>query len=179
MNIQESWEKALKKTEIVRPRVQPLHTFASTHLPYICLSESSVNPGDSVVRKGEVVVERPSIVLPSNLPQFEGFDFEKEMQVDEELLKSFFLVRGVSFPSMKYNNQTFSLDVYEGSLSKAIEHYSTLLQQNENVHTGLVVGPEDCWLFSVIIFVCGQISKGADADIRRLFEDGGRRDLLS
>ena len=176
MNIQDIWEKTVKKTEIIRPRVTPLHTHAVTHLPYICLSESAVNSGDTVVRRGEVMVEKPAIVLPYNLPQFEGFDFEEEMHVNEDLFKSFLLVRGVQFPAMKYNNKSSSIDVYEGGLSKAIEHYKTLLQQNENVHTGLIAGPEDCWQFSVILFVCSQISRSADGDIRRLLDDMGRFD---
>ena len=174
MNIQDSWEKAVKKTEIVRPRVTPLSTFSVTHLPYVCLSESAVNAGDTVVRRGEVLVEKPSIVLPHNMPQFEGFDFEKEMHVNEDLFKSFLLVRGVQFPALKYNDKKHSIDVYEGGLSSAIESYKATLQQNENVHTGLIAGPEDCWQFSVILFVCGQVVRSLDGDIRRLFDDMGR-----
>ena len=174
MNIQEFWEKAVKKTEIVRPRVTPLSSYDVTHLPYISLAESAVNSGDTVVRKGEVLVQKPTIVLPHNLPQFEGFDFEKEMQVNEDLFKSFLLVRGVQFPAMKYNNRSVSVDVFEGSLSKAIEHHKAQLQQHENVHTGLIAGPEDCWQFSVILFVCGQVARSADGDIKRLLDDMGR-----
>ena len=174
MNMQEFWEKAVKKTEIVRPRVTPLHTHAVTHLPYISLSESAVNSGDTVVRRGEVMVEKPSIVLPYNLPQFEGFDFENQMHVNEDLFKSFLLVRGVQFPAMKYNNKSYSVDVYEGGLSKAIEYHKVLLQQQENVHSGLIAGPEDCWQFSVILFVCSQVSRSADGDIKRLLDDMGR-----
>ena len=176
MNIQDSWEKAVKKTEIVRPRVSPLSTFSVTHLPYVCLSESVINDGDTVVRRGEVLVEKPSIVLPHNLPQFEGFDFEKEMHVNEDLFKSFLLVRGVQFPGMKYNNKSYSVDVYEGGLSKAIEYHKTMLQQNENVHTGLIAGPEDCWQFSVVLFICSQVFRSADGDIKRLLDDMGRFD---
>ena len=174
MNIQEMWDKAVRKTEIVRPRVTPLHTYQVTHLPYIALAESSVNQGDTVVRRGEVSVERPAIVLPHNLPQFEGFDFEKEMHVNEDLFKSFLLVRGVQFPAMKYNNKSFSVDVHEGGLSKAIERYKQDLQQSENVHTGLIAGPEDCWQFSVILFVCTLMARSATGDIKRLLDDMGR-----
>ncbi len=176
MNIQDIWEKAVKKTEIIRPRVTPLSSYDVTHLPYVCLSESAVNTGDTVVRRGEVMVQKPTIVLPHNMPQFEGFDFEKEMQVNEDLFRSFLLVRGVQFPAMKYNNKSYSVDVHEGSLSKAIEHHKTLLQRHENVHTGLIAGPEDCWQFSVILFVCSQIARSADGDIRRLLDDMGRFD---
>jgi hypothetical protein len=174
VNIQDSWEKAVKKTEIIRPRVSGLSTISVTHLPYVCLSESAVNAGDTVVRRGEVLVQKPSIVLPFNMPQFEGFDFEKEMHVNEELFKSFLLVRGVQFPALKYNNKSHSIDVHEGGLSKAIEYYKAMLQQSENVHTGLIAGPEDCWQFSVILFICSQVVRSADGDIKRLLDDMGK-----
>ena len=176
MNMQEIWEKAVKKTEIVRPRVMPLSTHSVTHLPYVCLSESAVNTGDTVVRRGEITVEKPMIVLLQNMPQFEGFDFEKEMNVNEDLFKSFLLVRGVQFPAMKYNNKSYSVDVFEGGLSKAIEHHKSLLQQHENVHTGLVAGPEECWQFSVVLFICSQIMRSADGDLKRLLDDMRRFD---
>lgn len=174
MNIQDLWEKAIKKTEIVRPRVTPLSSYDVTHLPYVCLSESVVNKGDTVVRRGEITVQKPTIIMPHNLPQFEGFEFEKEMDVNEDLFRSFLLVRGVQFPPMKYNNKSYSVDIEEGSLSKAIENHKALLQQHENVHTGLIASPEDCWQFSVLIFVCTQVAKSADTDIRRFMDDMGR-----
>lgn len=179
MNIQDSWEKALKRTEITRPRVQPLHTFEATHLPYIFLAESQVNSGDTVVRKGEILVEKPSIVLPMNLPQFEGFDFEESLQMNEELLKTFFLVRGVSFPSMKYNNKVDALDIFEGNLAKAREHYGNLLERTEDVHTGLIIGSEEIWQFSVLVFICDQVEKSADGDFRKLFNNYRHRNSLS
>jgi hypothetical protein len=57
MNIQEGWEKALKTTQIIRARAQSLETYSATQLPYIFLAESAVNSGDTVVRRGEVMVE--------------------------------------------------------------------------------------------------------------------------
>ena len=171
MSIQEIWDKAVRKTEIVRPRVVPLHSNDVTRLPYICLSESSINEGDTAVRRGEVLVEKPSIVLPFNAPQFAGFDFEKGDLGNEELFKSFLLVRGVQMPGMRYNNRSSSLDVHEGSLSRAIEYFKKELQKTENVHTGLIAGPEDCWQFSVLLFVCSQVIRSADGDIRKLMDD--------
>ena len=170
MDIHDSWEKALKSTEIIRPRVQPLQTFEATEIPYVFLAESALNHGDTVVRKGEVTVEKPAILLPPNLPQFEGFEFDKELKGVEDYLTTFLLVRGIRFPSMKYENKIASLDVREEKLSKAVEFFSHALQQQENVSTGLVIGPEDCWQFSVLIFICGQITRSAEGDIRKLFD---------
>ncbi len=180
MNIQESWEKALKTTEIVRPRVRPLETFAMTKLPYVFLAESRQNSAETVVRKGEVLVEKPSLVLPFNLPHFEGFDFEGEMGLNEELLMSFLLVRGVSFPSMKYNHKMLhGLETFKGRLSEAIEHHKNMLQVEENVHAGLVMGLEDVWQFSILIFIGSQVAKSANADFKKLFDDFDRRARMS
>ena len=170
MNIQDGWEKALKYTKIIRPRPKELLTFEATEVPYIFLSESLVNLGDTVVRKGHVTVEKPAIILPSNLPQFEGFDFEKEFHSGQDMILNFLLVRGISFPSLKYNNKTHSLDIYEGHLEKAIGYYSDKLQQGEDVANGLVAGPEDFWQFSILIFIATQIMRSADSDIKRLLE---------
>lgn len=170
MDIHESWEKALKFTEIVRPRVQPLATFEATQLPYIFLAESAVNHGDTVVRKGEVTVDKPSIILPPYMPQFEGFEFDKKFSGVEDYLTTFLLVRGIKFPSMKYENKVNSLEIHEGKLAQAIDQYSRMLQKQENLTTGLVIGPEDCWQFSTLIFVCSQALRSAEGDIRRIFD---------
>ncbi|MSR77309.1 MAG: hypothetical protein EXS63_03665 [Candidatus Omnitrophica bacterium] len=177
MDIHSAWSKALKQTEIVRFRLQPLHAFETTKLPYIFLAESSVNLGDTVVRKGAVAVDKPSIHLPSDLPQLEGFDFERESKLNQDLLTTFLLVRGVRFPSFKYQNKTESLDLFEGRLKGAIDRYSRELHQEENISTGLIVGPEDCWQFSVLIFICMQVQRSADSDIRKLMDDYRRKNM--
>jgi len=169
MNIYDSWEKALKETEIIRSRVRALLTFADTQVPYVLLSESTVNEGDTVVRKGSVLVQKPSIILPPNVPQFEGFEFEQDSSRED--VTRFLLLRGVMMPSLRYNNKTNSLDIHEGKLSEAITYYSDLLQGQEDVHTGLIIGPEDCWQFSLLIFICSQVARNADNDIKKLLEE--------
>jgi hypothetical protein len=81
---------------------------------------------------------------------------------------NFFLVRGIRLPSLKYNNKTYLLDIFEGRLSKAIKKYSRELQREENVTSSLIIGPEDCWQFSILIFVCMQILRSSDNDIKKL-----------
>lgn len=169
MNIYESWEKALRETEVIRSRVQALLTFADTQVPYIFLSESTANEDDTVVRKGGILFQKPSIILPPNVPQFEGFEFEQD-NLQEEVTR-FLLLRGVMLPSLRYNNKTNSLDIHEGKLSEVMTYYNDLLQKQEDVHTGLIVGPDDCWQFSLLIFIGGQVIKNADNDIRKLLEE--------
>lgn len=177
MDIQDAWSRALKQTEIVRSRVSALSTFQATQVPYIMLSESGINVGDTVVRRGEVTVDRPSLILPPNIPQFEGFEFDPGDSFDEESMINFLLIRGVQLPSMKYDNKTHTLDVFEGNLDRAVKHFLKDLQQKENVSCGLLVGPEDVWQFSLLIFICSQIARNTEADIRRLIEDYKRREI--
>ena len=174
MDIQEAWQKAVKYTEILRPRVEPLSRVAATQLPYIFLTESAVNHGDTVVRKGEVTVEKPAIILPSNLPHFEGFEEDEKSSWNENGIMQFFLVRGIRFPSFKYNNRTDSVDVREESLKQSIEHYLQELQKKENVSTGLLMGPEDCWQFSILIFIANQSGRQAEGNFKSLWDPFSR-----
>jgi hypothetical protein len=174
MNIQDAWAKALKETEIVRSRILNLQTFENTNVPYILLSASAINSGDTVVRAGEVMVDRPSLILPPNIPQFEGFAFDK-VNADEQSLINFLLIRGVTLPSLKYNNKNNTLDIFEGRVEDAVSYYGNRLQREENTSAGLIVGPEDVWQFSLLIFICSQIAKNSSADIKRLIDEFRRR----
>jgi hypothetical protein len=171
MDIEKAWERALRSTEIIRARVQALQTLYTTRVPYVLLSESSINEGDTVVRKGIINVEKPALIVPPNNPQFQGFEFEEDQGVGQNSLINFLIVRGITVPSLRYDNRTSSLDVHEDKLSGAIKHYKDLLQQKEDVETGLLIGPEDCWQFSLLIFICTQIARNADQDIRKLLDD--------
>jgi len=166
MDLEEQWEKALSSTEVLRLRLPNLATLQNTEAPYIFLAESLVNLGDTVVRSGKVLVHKPAIILPENLPQFEGFEFEDNSGINEEALKTFFLVRGVSFPSLKFKNETSKVDVYEGSLQKAIDHFKDKMESSEDIHAGLIVGSADCWQFSLIIYTGMLMAKSADSDLR-------------
>jgi hypothetical protein len=171
MDIEKAWKTALKETEIIRSRVQALMTNSDTVVPYILLAESSVNHGDTVVRKGQIVVTKPSLIVPPNNPQFLGFDLEEELNVNQNSLINYLLIRGISIPSFMYDNKTNYLDIFEGKLSHAIKEYNLELQKAENVKTGLIVGHEDYWQFSLLIFICSQIARNADTDLRKLLDN--------
>lgn len=170
MDMQDKWDKALKQTRIIRPRVHTLSTFETTSMPYIFLTESSVNIGDTVVRKGRVHVDKPMLFVPKDSPKFDGFDFEEDLHLNQDTIINFLLVRGIRFPSYKYSNKTSHLNVFEGPLKKAIGFFSNKLERQEDVHSGLIVGPGDCWQFSVMMFVGQMVSKSAEGDIKRILE---------
>ena len=173
MDLESLWDEALKQTEVVRPRVEGLSTFEMTLCPYIFLAESSMNRGDTVVRRGQVAVDRASLILPS--ARFEGFDFDHDLQLSEDAILNFLLIRGIRFPSMRYRHELSSLDLREGPLREAIDHFRDDLARREDVATGLVVGPEAAWQFSVLIFVGSLMVRSAEGDLRRLIEAWRRK----
>ena len=177
MDFDALWQTALKHTEIVRTRVQSLQTIRDTQVPYILLCESSINTGDTVARQGEVTVTRPSLIVPPNNPQFHGFEFDEqnENNFDTNSLINFLLVRGISLPSLNYDNKTVSMNIYEGSLAQAVKHYEKNLQQTENVNTGLIIGHEDVWQLSLLIFICSQVAKNLNQDINYLMREYKKR----
>lgn len=171
---QELWDHACKRTEILRLRLQELPSFEAAAVPYIFLAESSLNRGDTVIRTGQVVIQRPAIVLPNFSPQFEGFTFEDAPQLNDAL-STFLLVRGIHFPSLKYRHQFSSLDLIESPLQDAAKDQLEKLKRAEDVHTGLVLGPEDAWQFSVVLLTGALVIRSADGDIKRLLEAWRRR----
>lgn len=90
MDLDEKWEKTLEETKVIQFYRHLLSNSEVTTLPYIFLGESLVNPGDTVVRKGKVLVDHPFLVLPENTPQFSGFEFEKNLETSESSLPFFF-----------------------------------------------------------------------------------------
>ena len=168
MDIEKLWERAKKKTEVVRGRVKGLSSVSLTAVPYVFLAESSVNEGNTVVRKGKVIVEKPLIVLPQDAPQFDGFDFEEELGISQELVQTFLLMRGIRFTSLKYNNMVFDLEVEEASLSRCVDKHKRQLEREENVTTALVLGPEDCWQLSLLLYVASLAGRCARTDIMKL-----------
>jgi len=155
---------------VIRGRVKGLLTFESTKVPYIFLAESVVNEGHTVVRRGKVLIEKPLILLPEDLPQFEGFDFEKDLDLEQGTIQMFFLMRGIKFPSLKYNNTVEMLDLEELSLAKTVEKYKRQLERKENVSTALILGPEDCWQFSILIYMASLAGRCVKSDIINLMD---------
>ena len=57
------WARAQDKTIIHRTRKNDLYTFGATALPYTFVARSAINPGDSIIRRGEVKTEKPALFL--------------------------------------------------------------------------------------------------------------------
>ena len=85
------------------------------------------------------------------------------------------MARGVSFPSLKYRNETHTVDIYEGELNHAVGYYTDQLERREDVHSGLIAGPEDTWQLSVLMYVAALTIRSAPQNLEQLLEEFRRR----
>ncbi len=171
MDLEEKWQRVVKETKIIRACLTGLSSIHSTTLPYVFLGSSLVNEGDTVVRTGKITVDRPMIVLPKNLPQFKGFELQDDLGVNEDFFRSFLLIRGISFPSLKYQHESSTLDVFEGDVNQAISFHGNLLERKEDINTGLLVGPADAWQISVLVYVSILMQNSVPKDLESFLED--------
>ena len=169
MDLEEVWQKALRNTQIIRMRLAKLDISSGSELPYIFLAESEVNIGDTIVRRGKVNVNKPLIYLSDGSPQFYGFDFEENLKINTETIKTFLFMRGINFPSLKYMHSS-QIELHEGSLQDAISKYTNLLAKEENVDTGLIAGFADYWQFSVLVYVANLVIKSAPDNIKKFLK---------
>jgi hypothetical protein len=177
MNLQDAWEKATNETELIRCRRNILSACRTEELSYIFLSESEVNIGDTLVRRGKVLVHKPSIILPHYCPQFEGFGFDEEFDLNNEMVKTFLLVRGVTFPSLEFTNEIAGMDLHEDYIDDAIDFYLDEFERTEDIDTSLLSGPGDCYQFSILVFVAAMVGRSASSDLEKLMQDMRKRGL--
>ena len=176
MDLQDVWDRARTQTEIRRMQLHDLATFDASVVPYIFLAESSLHAGDTIVRRGQVVIQRPALILPSFSPQFEGFTgAELGLPLSPEMLGTFLLVRGIQFPSLRYRHEHASLDVLEATLQASVDRVTDQLTRAEDIRTGLVIGPEDAWQFSVLLLVGALVVRSAEGDLRRILDKWRKR----
>ncbi len=172
MSISDAFEFASKNTHILRERKNTLYTFGSTRLPYIFCAESTINEGDTVVRKGEINVDKPQIILPGQEASFEGFEFETESgeTVSGEELRMIFMARGVSFPNMRYKNSGMDIRVVEEQKEQVLDKYQKYLEQEHDTRTGLLAGPDEFWTVSLMLYAGNQIARSGPDNLKEIIE---------
>ena len=151
----EAIRAAAEQTEVLRPPRQHLATFGLTNVQYYLVTEPSYadltgEVRETVVREGQVVVERPQIVTPSYLLNFfQGFDHGREFA--EFLMEA----HGPHSPGLLYSYRhelkdtsivSDPPDVVAGRLVDMVER--------EGQHLAAVVkGVDHLWDISVMKFV--------------------------
>ncbi len=56
-----------------------------------------------------------------------------------------------------------------------MDYFSREMEKREDVHSGLMLGPEDCWQFSVIIYVATLAVRSLPGDLEKLLDDFNKK----
>ena len=169
MEMEEALKLAQADTQFIRVRKNLLYTFGTTRLPYICLSQSLARPGDIIVRRGEVMADKPHIAVPGIDFSFEGFSGESEgMEADDAL--AVLLARRISMPPSKYVNKAGAEVLETGPMAAAIERALNRLDSDNDIRTAVISAPEKVWGLSVLLYIGSQVARSAPSNVQEHFE---------
>ena len=80
MDVSPEWMKSVEQTYVIKFPTQHLATFGITSVDYFVVTEpiytamdASKRELESVVRKGKVIAEQPSLITPTYALNFAGF----------------------------------------------------------------------------------------------------------
>jgi len=169
MNSYEKLLKAISRTKILKSRKNLLFTFGNTILPYLIIADSSINKGHTVVRRGEVNVERPRIFFAGEEAIFEGFEFGKDDN-DIDNIKYALMCRGISFPNLTYKNSTTSLEVLNSKSDDVIYKSLNELEDVNDIRTSVIVCDESLWNLSLLHYVFTQVIRSSSSNLKEYME---------
>jgi hypothetical protein len=133
-------QKIFHTTKIVR---KPISGIISGYheLPYILVGPSGENTSHTVEINGKISVSPKFIISSASLQESFGDVFDPETFAEDiqGRLFSFAFTQG---KNLKVQSNAFSVTRYEETAQDHLEKVLDVLQMRENVHTGLIFGPD-------------------------------------
>ena len=168
MEMEEALKLAQADTQFIRVRKNLLYTFGTTRLPYICLSQSLARPDDIIVRRGEVMADKPQIAVPGLDFSFEGFSgADEDLEADTLAI---LLARRISMPPSKYVNKAGGEVMETGPIAAAIDRALNRLDSDNDIRTAVISAPEKVWGLSVLLYIGSQVARSAPSNVHEHFE---------
>jgi hypothetical protein len=177
MEIDERILEAVEETSVIRPPKRHLSTFGATNIYYYLLTEpayaefDSTN-GETVIREGRVIAERPRVVTPFYLTRLDGFgsDARKYFQM---LLET----HGPDAPGIyyAYKNEPKEMNIVSDSLTAVVEKLNVQIDSRGDPMTSIIKGKDELWDVSLMKFIY-EITKHSVQDNINQF---GSRGLLN
>jgi hypothetical protein len=169
-------EQAARHTEILRHPRQHLSTFGITNIYYYLVTEPVYTElvsevGETVIREGRVIAERPKIVTPYYLTQLEGFSFDAR-QYFETLLK----MHGADAPGLfyTYKNEPKGLNIVSENWSAVVDKLNDEIDKKGDPLASIIKGQDELWDVSLLKFIYEITSRSVQNNIAQL----GSRGLL-
>ena len=146
---------AASHTEILRHPRQHLATFGITNIYYYLVTEPSYTEftnetGETVIREGRVVAERPKIVTPYYLTRLEGFSYDARRYF-ETLLQ----MHGPDSTGLfyTYKNEPKGLNIVSDGLPAVVDKLNREIDGKGDPLASIIKGLDEMWDVSLLKFI--------------------------
>ena len=131
--------KVFLTTKIVR---KPISGIVSGYheLPYILIAPNDDNPSHSVEINGKINVSPKFIISPDTLSETFSDIFDPET-IDKEIEGRLFSFAYSNKKNLKVESEYFTVKNYEENPNEHIDRVHDKLLMQENIKTGLILGP--------------------------------------
>jgi len=168
--------EAVSRTEIIHAPKQNLMTFGTTNIYYYLVTEPTYrdiapDTGETVVREGRVIAERPRIVTPYYLSHLEGFSTDARRYL-EHLIRE----HGAHVPGLLYGyrNEPKELNIVSDNLKAVVEKLVAGIEERKDPLTAVIRGIDELWDVALIRFIYEMTSRSIGDNMNEL----GSRGLL-
>ena len=163
-------EYAISHTDLVRLPEQRLNTFGVTKVHYYLLTEPMDSVGETRIREGQVIAERPRIVTPGYfLNVFEGFGDHARKQAEALLNRYGF---DPDILEYKYKNEMSNTWTLSENIGDVILKISNKIDDESDPLAAILKGPDDAWQISLMMFIMRMTRSSAPKNIAELDSRG-------
>ncbi len=167
---------AVARTEILRAPKQGLFTFGTTNIYYYLVTEPiyteiTKKTGETVIREGKVIAERPRIVTPYFLTNLEGFSDNARHYFDQ-LIKMY----GKNAPGLlyAYRNEPKQMNIVSDNIQTVIEKLNAEIDKSGDPLKAIIKGIDELWDVALFRFIFEMTNRSVGDNINQL----GARGLL-
>jgi len=172
----EAWVKAVEQTYVVKFPSQHLATFGTTIVEYFVVTEPAYKMFDtqqhnteSVVRKGKVYAEKPTLVTPTYAMNLDGFSSDAY-----EYMEHMSRVYGPNSPGImyQYRNEPGSMDIVGGITNEIAQRISEEQRNKQNNLSVVIVGVDELWDVALLKFIYEYTASSISYNSRELKSAG-------
>lgn len=168
--------KAMEQTFVARFPRQNLTTFGITTIDYYVVTEpiytvldSSKKNLESVVRKGKVIVGKPTLITPTYALNLKGFTDEAY-----KYMSQLSHIYGPNSPAIlyEYKNESLNLEILGGIPAEVAHKISDDLKKHKNDLSVVIVGVDEFWDVSLMKFIYEFTASSLEFNAREMRDKG-------
>jgi hypothetical protein len=163
---------AARMTRIVYMPRKLLETFGETYVSYSVVSPIEGDEEHVRLRRGIVRSSRPLVVTPQyyRSQMLENFGEDAKSYLDEVLSRQDSL-RIIQY-GLRFMKEEHSEEVVGGEANEVADQLARSAQDDNQQVQGVLVGPDQFWEISLLIFINELVKQSAPRNVRDMARDG-------